>query len=557
MKADLNKTTHFKMYKSGRKWVVAGMTAVSLLTATGVVAHADDNSSQAPVVNVNNNNGQNNANNQAGDQSTNSQANQNAQATTVSANAAQQNAQATTNATNAAQQNQSVDLNSLHFTNNASHQQFIESIAPGAIQTWNEYGILPSVTVAQAAVESGWGNSAPANNLFGIKGSYNGQSVTLRTREVYNGRSTYIYDNFRAYPSRNESVEDHGRFLAVNSRYSNLRGDTNYVNVTNNLQRDGYATDPSYAATLQSIIRNFNLTQLDRVALSNSNVVVNKQPNDNSSSSYGNNTNYYTVQSGDTLSGIANRFSTSVNTLAHLNDIQNVNRIYIGQRLLVRQAAASTPSQQPSQPTQPGQQQPSSQPSTPARPSNSSQSSYTVKSGDTLSAIAGQFGMNYVQLAQINNIANPNRIYVGQVLQLKATNVNNNQAAAQPAPVAPSQPQSTTSTATTYTVKSGDTLSAIASQYGMNYSQLAQINNIANPNRIYVGQVLRVNSSNNSYTPSTRTYRAAATNGSYTVQSGDSLSVIAARYGLNWHTLAQRNNLSAPYTIYVGQKLVF
>lgn len=560
MKADLNKTTHFKMYKSGRKWVVAGMTAVSLLTATGVVAHADDNSSQAPVVNVNNNNGQNNANSQAGDQSTNNQANQSAQTTTASANAAQQNVQATTNATNAAQQNQSVDLNSLHFTNNASHQQFIESIAPGAIQTWNEYGILPSVTVAQAAVESGWGSSAPANNLFGIKGSYNGQSVTLRTREVYNGRSTYIYDNFRAYPSRNESVEDHGRFLAVNSRYSNLRGDTNYVNVTNNLQRDGYATDPSYAATLQSIIRNFNLTQLDRVALSNSNVVVNKQPNDNSSSSYGNNTNYYTVQSGDTLSGIANRFSTSVNTLAHLNDIQNVNRIYIGQRLLVRQAATSTPSQQPSQPTQPSQQQPSSQPSTPAQPSNSSQSSYTVKSGDTLSAIAGQFGMNYVQLAQINNIANPNRIYVGQVLQLKATNVNNNQAATQPAPVAPSQPQSTTSTATTYTVKSGDTLSAIASQYGMNYSQLAQINNIANPNRIYVGQVLRINNSNNSYVPSTSTYRAAATNttnNSYTVQSGDSLSVIAARYGLNWHTLAQRNNLSAPYTIYVGQKLVF
>lgn len=165
--------------------------------------------------------------------------------------------------------------------------------------------------------------------------------------------------------------------------------------------------------------------------------------------------------------------------------------------------------------------------------------------------------MNYVQLAQINNIANPNRIYVGQVLQLKATNVNNNQAATQPAPVAPSQPQSTTSTATTYTVKSGDTLSAIASQYGMNYSQLAQINNIANPNRIYVGQVLRINNSNNSYVPSTSAYRAAATNNSYTVQSGDSLSVIAARYGLNWHTLAQRNNLSAPYTIYVGQKLVF
>lgn len=52
MKAELNKTTHFKMYKSGRKWVVAGLTAVSLLTATGAVAHADNDASQAPVTNV-------------------------------------------------------------------------------------------------------------------------------------------------------------------------------------------------------------------------------------------------------------------------------------------------------------------------------------------------------------------------------------------------------------------------------------------------------------------------------------------------------------------------
>ena len=54
--AELNSATHFKMYKSGRKWVVAGLTAVSLLTATGAIAHADDNgqaATQAPVANVN------------------------------------------------------------------------------------------------------------------------------------------------------------------------------------------------------------------------------------------------------------------------------------------------------------------------------------------------------------------------------------------------------------------------------------------------------------------------------------------------------------------------
>ncbi|EEW54333.1 LysM peptidoglycan-binding domain-containing protein [Limosilactobacillus antri] len=612
--AELNSATHFKMYKSGRKWVVAGLTAVSLLTATGAVAHADDNGqapAQAPVTNVNNqnpatadqtNNRQAASTSQDGNAANASQNQQANTSNTLNVQAAPQ-ARAVTASAYAAQantaqqpQSQTADVSSLHFSNNARCQQFIQSVAPGAINGWNNYQVLPSVTVAQAILESGWGQAAPGNNLFGIKGSYNGQSIRLQTREVYNGRSVYIYDNFRAYPSLSESVEDHGRFLAVNSRYNNLRGDTNYISVTNKLHLDGYATDPNYAYSLQNLIRTYNLTQLDAVAFSGK-VVVNKQQNDNSSSSFSNSTNYYTVQNGDTLSGIANQFSTTVNTLAHLNDIQNVNQIYVGQRLLVRQA---------------------SQPATPSQPvvnhnqqSNNGQSSYTVQSGDTLSGIASQFGMNYSQLAQINNIANPNQIYVGQVLQLRAAAVNHTT-------TTPTNSNANTG-ASSYTVQSGDTLSGIASQFGMSYSQLAQINNIANPNRIYVGQVLRVGgtqstpvntvsqprhnnaSASGSYTVQSgdtlsgiasrlgvsyeqlaqsngianpnRIYvgqvlrvsgqatsyqaPAAAARGGYTVQSGDSLSAIAAQYGLDWRTLAQRNNLQAPYTIYVGQRLSF
>ena len=101
-----------------------------------------------------------------------------------------------------------------------------------------------------------------------------------------------------------------------------------------------------------------------------------------------------------------------------------------------------------------------------------------------------------------------------------------------------------------YTVQSGDTLSGIASRLGVSYEQLAQSNGIANPNRIYVGQVLRVNGQATSYQAP-----AAASHGAYTVQSGDSLSAIAAQHGLDWRALAQRNNLQAPYTIYVGQQL--
>lgn len=85
---------------------------------------------------------------------------------------------------------------------------------------------------------------------------------------------------------------------------------------------------------------------------------------------------------------------------------------------------------------------------------------------------------------------------------------------------------------------------------------MAQANGIANPNRIYVGQVIRVSGAATTPTHYTSSYRAVAVSqGSYTVQSGDTLSGIAAQYGLNWYSIAQKNGLAAPYTIYVGQRL--
>lgn len=560
---------HFKMYKSGRKWMVASLTAVTLLTATGVVAHADENNGnnnqQAAVSNVNTEsqavNQQSAAVNSVAPASA-STANPQANSTASSATNQDNSAQATSTQSFAAQTNtQQVDLNSLHFSNNATSQRFIESVAPGAINGWNKYGVLPSVTVAQAIIESGWGRSGlatQAHNLFGIKGSYNGNSITMRTREVYGGRSVYINDSFRAYANNSQSVENHGNFLYVNSRYHNLLGDTNYASVARKLQADGYATDPNYANALIRMVQTYGLNQLDSVAISGK-AVINKQQNDNSSSSYASSTNYYTVHGGDTLSSIANRFSTTVNTLAHLNDIQNVNRIYVGQRLLVRQAA---PVNNQNTTTTPNQGQSQNQSTAPVNNSNTVKT-YTVKSGDTLSGIANQFGMNYVQLAQINHIQNVNRIYVGQTLRLQAqTNnatvsqpVNNNTTTNNVKP-APTPAPATNNAA--YTVKSGDTLSGIASCFGVSYEQLAQLNNIANPNRIYVGQVLRVNGQaaarSNNYSRSSAT---TSVRGGYTVKSGDTLSGIAAQYGLNWHTLAQRNNLQSPYIIYVGQKLVF
>ena len=95
----------------------------------------------------------------------------------------------------------------------------------------------------------------------------------------------------------------------------------------------------------------------------------------------------------------------------------------------------------------------------------------------------------------------------------------------------------------TYTVRSGDTLSSIAAKFGTNYQTLASLNGISNPNLIYVGQALRVNGSAN------------AGSVYYTVRAGDNLSAIASRYGTSYQSIASLNGLANPNLIYAGQTL--
>ncbi len=184
---------------------------------------------------------------------------------------AQSAADAVYAATGQAQEIVAYDAGSYSYTD-----AFLDRIKQGALDGWDQYGVLPSITAAQAICESAWGQSqltTQANNLFGIKGSYNGHSVTFPTGEYYGGRYVTVNAAFRAYSNYAESIDDHGNFLANNSRYSNLIGDTNYNSVANKLHSDGYATSPTYASTLINIINTYHLYDWDYAAFHKYNTV--------------------------------------------------------------------------------------------------------------------------------------------------------------------------------------------------------------------------------------------------------------------------------------------
>lgn len=160
-----------------------------------------------------------------------------------------------------------------------------------------------------------------------------------------------------------------------------------------------------------------------------------------SSTAGGTTSGTYTVQSGDSLSSIADRFGVAWRDLAAWNGISNPDRIYPGQTLKLKGSASS---------------------------STSSGSTYIVQKGDTLSGIAAKFGTTYQKLAADNGISNPNKIHPGQKLNVGGGG------------------------SSTYTVKKGDNLSSIASAHGTTVSKLVALNRISNPNLIYPGQKIRV-----------------------------------------------------------------
>jgi flagellum-specific peptidoglycan hydrolase FlgJ len=143
-------------------------------------------------------------------------------------------------------------------------QKFINLIKDGAIQAYKKYNILPSLTMAQAILESSWGKSAPGNMLFGIKWTkdcgYGAQ--LLWTTEFYNGKAQKVQAKFRKYKNFAESILDHAQLLLL-TRYKPVREAKSYKEACTQIQKCGYATDPKYADKLIALIEANNLQLYD------------------------------------------------------------------------------------------------------------------------------------------------------------------------------------------------------------------------------------------------------------------------------------------------------
>ena len=241
----------------------------------------------------------------------------------------------------------------------------------------------------------------------------------------------------------------------------------------------------------------------------------------------------YRVKSGDTVTQIAKRFGLSVTSIAKINNLGPKSLIRVGQ--VLKLSGTKTP--------------------------DTAVESYRVKPGDTLSAIAGRHGLTLSEITAINRINASTLIYPGQVLRVAKV-----LPAAQPPLNAPDS----------YQVIAGDSLESVAKRFSLSLSALREYNGLSRSSIIYVGQVLSLKPTapvaktpkTSTPTPSASTLSDEVSNidpmrptgactihGFHTVQAGETISRIAAVYGVSTQSVLSSNSLSWSSTIYVGQKL--
>lgn len=256
--------------------------------------------------------------------------------------------------------------------------------------------------------------------------------VFLETVENLSGKQVIIYsDTSNARNIFSEELTKYGLWVAEygvneptdNGKWENWQGwqytDTGIVNgIVGNVDRDFFTKE---------------------ILLEDNTGIENPEPPEETQEYV-----YIKVRRGDTLNKIARDYNTTVEELVALNNIPNANLIYINQILKVPSVATGE---------------------------NNNYIEYVVRSGDTLNRLAQEYSTTVAAIANLNNISNPNLIFVGQRIRI---------------------PTRQTQSCQNYTIQAGDTLSSIAREFGTTVGNIAKANGIRNINIIIAGETLRI-----------------------------------------------------------------
>ena len=335
-----------------------------------------------------------------------------------------------------------------------AHALSVDQIAQAATPVANEYGLYPSVMIAQGILESGGGTSQLAtqyNNIFGVKYT-SGTPANMMTQEFLGGQMLDMVQPFQIYDSLTDACIAHAELMQSGLYNGVLRANAaTYEDATAALQ-GVYATDPNYAEKLNEVISEYGLTAYD-----NGGTPVATSTADSSNAS-GNAT--YTVQAGDSLTSIAAQYGVTVASIASYNGISDSNNLIVGTTLVIPGASAQTTTTNSS--------------------SAANGNVYTIQAGDSFDSIAAQFGISAQDLISYNGLNPEGNLIPGTTLNIPTS--------------AQSSTEQTTSTATnsTYTVQAGDNLTQIAVAYQTTPSEIMAINGISDASSIYPGQTLNV-----------------------------------------------------------------
>lgn len=181
--------------------------------------------------------------------------------------------------------------------------------------------ILPSLIISQGILESGWGTSQltkSSHNLFGRKGTYNGESVKRIENQIKDGERIAVEVTYRKYPTIADSIKDYIESLLTSEikvdgksvkRYQRVMDAQTYKEGAQAMKKSGYTADAEYPQKLITIIEKYNLHEWDKIQ-----------------------TIYHTVKSGDTVYGLANKYGTSAAQIKSWNQLNAAYTIFVGQK---------------------------------------------------------------------------------------------------------------------------------------------------------------------------------------------------------------------------------